>query len=165
MIFRKVEISDAEKLWNLQSELDKETKFMMLEPDERKKDINRTIGMIKSIREANGFLFVAETSGELIGFVIASRGDANRIKHRGYVVMGIKKEYHGRGVGTEFLNELERWAIKGGIRRLELTVMVHNARAIALYEKCGFAIEGVKKDSMFIDGEYVDEYYMGKILE
>ena len=164
MLIRQVEISDAEEFLNLQLELDKETKFMLLEPGEREKDANRTKVMIESILKANDFLFVAEIAGELIGFITASRGNANRIKHRAYVVMGIKKEFHGRGVGTELLYELERWAARCGIRRLELTVMVHNVKAISLYEKFGFVIEGVKKDSMCIDGEYVDEYYMGKIL-
>jgi RimJ/RimL family protein N-acetyltransferase len=40
--------------------------------------------------------------------------------------------------------------------------MVHNERAIALYKKMGFEIEGTKKRSMRIDGQYVDEYYMAK---
>jgi len=165
MMIRSIKIGDAEKFWQLQSELDKETKFMMLEPDEREKDIDRTKGMIESIRKANDFLFVAEESGVLIGFITAGRGSANRIKHRAYVVMGIKEEFHGRGVGTKLLNELDRWALEQGIHRLELTVMTHNVKALTLYEKCGFVIEGVKKDSMFVDGEYIDEYYMGKILK
>ena len=149
----------------MQSELDRETKFMLLEPDEREQDINRTKGMIKSIQEANDFLYVAEVSAELIGFITASRGIANRIKHRAYVVMGIRKQFHGRGVGTKLLNELDQWAVRTGIRRLELTVMVHNVKAISLYEKGGFVVEGVKKDSMCIEGEYIDEYYMGKIFK
>ena len=165
MMIRSIKIDDAEKFWQLQSELDKETKFMMLEPDEREKDIDRTKGMIESIRKANDFLFVAEESDVLIGFITAGRGTANRIKHRAYVVMGIKEEFHGRGVGTKLLNELDRWALEQGIYRLELTVMTHNVKALALYEKCGFVVEGVKKDSMCIDGEYIDEYYMGKILK
>jgi RimJ/RimL family protein N-acetyltransferase len=33
-----------------------------------------------------------------------------------------------------------------------------------LYEKSGFVVEGIKKNAMFVDGEYVDEYYMAKLL-
>jgi RimJ/RimL family protein N-acetyltransferase len=43
--------------------------------------------------------------------------------------------------------------------------MAHNERGIALYKKCGFEIEGMKKKSLYIDGEWIDEYYMGKILD
>jgi RimJ/RimL family protein N-acetyltransferase len=34
-----------------------------------------------------------------------------------------------------------------------------------LYEKNGFVIEGIKKNSMLVDREYVDEYFMAKIYE
>jgi len=43
-------------------------------------------------------------------------------------------------------------------------VQVHNIRAIALYENCGFEREGLKRHSLRIDGTYVDEYYMSKLL-
>ena len=43
--------------------------------------------------------------------------------------------------------------------------MVHNERAIRLYKKMGFEIEGTKKHSLFVNGQYVDEYYMAKILQ
>lgn len=29
----------------------------------------------------------------------------------------------------------------------------------------GFKIEGLKEKSMIVDGKYVDEYYMGKIID
>jgi len=164
MIIRPIKVEDAEKLWQLQSELDKETKFMMLEPDERKKDIDNTKRMIESVRSANDFLFVAEESDELVGFITAGRGTANRIKHCAYIVIGIRKSYQGKGIGSEFFKELDRWAEDAKLRRLELTVMVSNIGAKKLYEKNGFVVEGIKKDSMCVDGEFIDEYYMGKIL-
>jgi lipid II:glycine glycyltransferase (peptidoglycan interpeptide bridge formation enzyme) len=37
------------------------------------------------------------------------------------------------------------WAIERGFHRLELTVNTHNERAIRLYKKMGFEVEGVKK--------------------
>jgi RimJ/RimL family protein N-acetyltransferase len=59
---------------------------------------------------------------------------------------------------------LEDWSREKGIHRLELTVMAHNTNAIGLYQKVGFQIEGTKKGSLFVDGQYVDEYYMAKLL-
>jgi RimJ/RimL family protein N-acetyltransferase len=56
------------------------------------------------------------------------------------------------------------WARERGFHRLELTVMTHNERAIRLYKKMGFEVEGVKKHSLFVNGEYVDEYYMAKLI-
>ena len=59
---------------------------------------------------------------------------------------------------------LEKWATDHKIHRLELTVMSHNERAVNLYQKMGFKIEGIKQDSLLVNDEYVDEYYMAKIL-
>lgn len=42
--------------------------------------------------------------------------------------------------------------------------MTHNVRGIALYKKSGFEIEGIKKKSLIVGGEGVDEYYMSKII-
>jgi len=45
-----------------------------------------------------------------------------------------------------------------------LTVVTQNKAGLSLYKKMGFEIEGTKRDSLFIDGKYVDEYYMSKLL-
>ena len=47
--------------------------------------------------------------------------------------------------------------------RLELTVIVDNEKAIHLYEKHGFEIEGRIRKSGIRNGEYVDSYMMSRI--
>jgi RimJ/RimL family protein N-acetyltransferase len=42
--------------------------------------------------------------------------------------------------------------------------MIHNEAAIALYKKIDFEIEGRKQHSLVINGSYVDEYCMAKLL-
>jgi RimJ/RimL family protein N-acetyltransferase len=42
--------------------------------------------------------------------------------------------------------------------------MAHNSGAIALYKKMGFEIEGTKNHSLIVDGMYIDEYYMAKLV-
>jgi len=160
---RSIQISDASKFANMQSELDKETKFMMLEPEERRIDIKQTGKMIEDIHKNNDFLFIAEADNEIVGFISAICGTPNRIKHCAYIVIGIKQSHQGCGIGGKLFNELDRWAKDRKLKRLELTVMTHNTIAKALYEKHGFVVEGIKKASMCIDGEYIDEYYMGKV--
>ena len=93
----------------------------------------------------------------------AERGFDNRIKHSAYIVVGILKEYCGKGVGTRLFNNLLEWTELNGITRLELTVMTNNEKAIKLYKKFGFEIEGIKKNSMIVEGKYVDEYYMARV--
>jgi hypothetical protein len=40
MNIREIQLSDAEAFWQMQSALDKETKFMMFEPGERKRNLD-----------------------------------------------------------------------------------------------------------------------------
>ena len=60
---------------------------------------------------------------------------------------------------------LDEWAGENGIVRLELTVECVNTGAKHLYEKNGFIVEGVRPKSMKVNSKFVDEYYMGKILD
>lgn len=91
-------------------------------------------------------------------------GSVRRNRHSAYIVIGILKQYQGQGIGAALFRELDRWARDTEIVRLELTVMAHNELAISLYFKNGFEIEGTKRKSLMIDGQWVDEYYMSKIL-
>ena len=47
-------------------------------------------------------------------------------------------------------------------KRLELTVFVDNAPAIALYERHGFTTEGTFRAYAFRDGVFVDAYAMAR---
>lgn len=55
-------------------------------------------------------------------------------------------------------------AIAYGLHRLELTVMAHNTRAIRLYERMGFTVEGRRSECLLVDGTFVDELTMAVIL-
>lgn len=50
------------------------------------------------------------------------------------------------------------------MHRLELTVMAHNHRAVGLYERMGFSVEGRRSQCLVVDGQFVDEFYMAVIL-
>jgi len=52
----------------------------------------------------------------------------------------------------------DRWL---NLSRLELSVYVDNAPAIAFYEKCGFKREGRFEHHAFRDGEYVNKWAYG----
>ncbi|MNE70594.1 putative acetyltransferase YhhY [compost metagenome] len=78
-------------------------------------------------------------------------------------MIGILKDFTGKGIGSELFNAMEQWRLSTNIMRVELTVMTNNEFGIKLYKKMGFEIEGIKKNSMIVDDGFVDEYYMAKI--
>ncbi len=164
--FRELLPGDAGELLRLQHSLDTETAFMLLEPGERQTNVQQVQEMIEGFaRSETSTLIGAEVDGQLAGYVSARGGSVNRNRHSAYLVMGLLKRYQGMGVGSGLLRGLIAWAEKSGLVRLELTVMQHNERAIALYTKCGFTPEGTKVKSLKVDGDWVDELYMSKIID
>lgn len=163
MYIRKIQTEDANDFLNVLLLLDKETKYMMLEPNERSNDISRVESMIQRSISGDDLILVAIENSNIVGFLSAQRGIPKRIKHTAYIVVGIREFFCGQGIGNKFLLALDLWAKENDITRLELTVMCPNIIAKHLYEKNGFDIEGIKKNSMFVDGKYVDEFYMAKL--
>ena len=162
---RKIKIADAGNFLSLCKQLDEETEFMMLEPNERNITIDEQEKQIQTILDNKiSTILVAEKNDILIGYVGAYRENFNRCRHSAYVVTGILASYQGQGIGTHLFKSLEEWAKDNHIHRLELTVMVHNEAGIALYKKSGFEIEGIKRHSLIVGDEFVNEYYMSKII-
>lgn len=164
-IIREIQEGDAESFLSLCKQLDEENKFMMLEPGERRTTIEEQKKRIRDVlSKTNQTIFVAEVDGMLIGYLTAMGGNFARNKHSVYIVIGILEQFTGRGLGTGLFETLECWTRERKLHRLELTVMVHNQRGVGLYQKMGFEIEGIKRDSLLVDGSYVDEYYMAKLI-
>ena len=157
--------SDSDRLVALFRTLYSETSFMLFEPDEFTVTGEQQARRIAEVsRSESGVMFVCEIDNDLVGVVFGNRGIARRTRHSLYVVIGVLQAYVGHGVGRTLLEALEGWAHSRGLHRLELTVDVDNRRAIALYEKCGFEREGVKRHSRRIGGRYSDELYMSKLI-
>src|SRR5262245_4328032 len=83
----------------------------------------------------NQIIFVAENDNDVIGYLAAIGGDFKRNRHRMYIVIGILQAFIDQKIGTKLFTELEKWTRHHAVHRLELTVMVHNERAIRLYKK------------------------------
>lgn len=164
MIIRNIKLEDAEKFLDMLLALDNETEYMMLEPNERIVDVNKQKEVIHQTIEGKNLLLIAEENNKIVGFLSVERGIPKRIKHTGYIVIGIRKDFQKQGIGTRFFKELELWAKENSITRLELTVMCHNEAGKRLYERAGFTVEGIKKNSMIVNEKYIDEFYMCKLL-
>ncbi len=162
---RAIRASDAKEFLRLCEQTDRETWFMMFEPAERRSTVAQERARIEQIlRRDNQLVLVAEEDGHLVGRLTAKGGDFRRNRHSAEIVIGILRSHWGQGIGTRLFAMLEDWAREYGIQRLELTVRVDNDRAIRLYEKMGFEIEGTRRRSLFVDGQFFDEYWMSKLV-
>jgi RimJ/RimL family protein N-acetyltransferase len=163
---RPIRAEDAEDFLILARILDQETSFMLLEPGERTLTVaEQREQIVHLLSRTNHTMLVAEDADRLIGYLGAAGGAYRRNRHAVHIALGILQAYTGQGIGQRLLAALETWARARALHRVELTVMAHNARAIRLYKRMGFAIEGTKRHALLVNGTYVDEYYMAKLLD
>ncbi|WP_107841288.1 GNAT family N-acetyltransferase [Metasolibacillus meyeri] len=161
---RKATACDAEQIVKVIANAE-ESGFMLFSPGERQVNAE---GMAKRIdnmnRQQKSAFLVAQEDSTILGYMVVQDDVPQRIAHRAYLVIGVHSDSRGKGVGKALFNFATHWAKEVGLHRLELTVLVKNTVAVQLYKKMGFEVEGVKKHSLYIDGQYEDEYYMAKLL-
>jgi RimJ/RimL family protein N-acetyltransferase len=164
MRIRKAAETDAQQIMQVMKDAEK-SGFMLFDPGERQMDSDSLSSFIvKTNSTEKSAVFIAEDETEILGYMLLRGEKPNRISHRAYIVIGVHSSSRGQGVGKALFSHVIDWAEKEGVRRLELTVLLENKSALALYRKMGFEIEGIKRDSLKIDGKYADEYYMSLLL-
>ena len=72
-----------------------------------------------------------------------------------------------RGIGTEATRMLIDYVFDEiddpPVHRVELSVFAFNPRAVAVYERVGFVREGVARDALLWDGQFVDSIQMAML--
>jgi len=165
MEIRPCQPDDAAAFLDLLRRLDNETQFMMLEPGERTTTVDEQRQKLEQLAiSEDECVFLAMDDNLAVGYVQGSRLPFRRARHTLYLVIGVARSHWGQGLGRKLLAATEAWAAAVGVTRLELTVMATNERAVALYQRCGFEVEGRRRQAMRVDSSYVDELYMGKLL-
>jgi RimJ/RimL family protein N-acetyltransferase len=164
LMIRQVQTADAEQLARLIEEVERTSDTMLYGAGERNLSAEQLKNRIKSFGAGSSMILVAEVDGQLVGYLMVIAGNAFRNKHSAYIVIGISKKFRGQGIGKALFIALDKYAVENNLHRLELTVMTSNLAAIRLYERAGFVKEGVKKDSLLVNGKYADEYYMAKLF-
>lgn len=111
----------------------------------------------KLINDENKLCLVAEDGNKVISYIGADYVlDECNI---GNIVTD--REFRGRGIGTELLNDLLGELKKRDIKKVFLEVEFDNEPAMALYEKTGFVRYGQRRDYY---GPGLDAVLMSKDL-
>lgn len=106
--------------------------------------------------------FALTVDGELVGGVSLWGIDAfNRRAHLG---IAVGPPYRGKGYGTDACRVICRYAfVDRGLHRVQLEVLADNAAARRSYEKAGFVVDGVMRESAWVRGALVDEVVMSRL--
>ena len=100
--------------------------------------------------------YVALLENKVIGWADIIPLERNTMNHVGHLGMGVLSEFRGKGIGTKLLQQTIAHAWQQKLTRLELEVFSDNEVAIALYQKNGFEVEGVKKCARLFKNRYQD---------
>ncbi len=156
---------DAEALSKLRVQVDGETENLDREKGEAYID---EAGFAKIIRDDsntfNSLFLVAETDGQLAAFSRCAGKQLKRTYHQTEFGVAVLKKYWGYGIGQHLLIESIRWADANQIKKMTLSVLETNVKAVMLYKKHGFGVEGIlKEDKLLSDGHYYNTVLMGRI--
>ena len=165
---RQAESADAALVIDFLNQVGKESDYMTLD--------ETGIGM--TLADMEHFLMVQEMSDnriclllfldqELVALLNITAASKRSTQHIGDVFIEIQKAYRIQGLGQILLEEGIEWAHSTGIlRKLVLNVQVRNERAVHLYKKLGFEIEGCQaRGACSAEGEFLDVYLMGKLID
>ena len=104
---------------------------------------------------------VARVNGEVLGWA-ALAPYSDRACYRGVAENSIYIARHarGRGIGRALLEQLCREADAAQIWTLQAGILAANAASIALHDKCGFRVVGVREKLAWKRGEWSDVVLM-----
>ena len=101
MQIRTAREGDAGGMLRLLRRLDRETRFMMYEPGERKTTVQAQREALRdTLASDNATVLLAEEDGHPVGFLDAIGGAFRRNRHVARLVVGVVGGYTGRGIGA-----------------------------------------------------------------
>jgi ribosomal protein S18 acetylase RimI-like enzyme len=160
---RKIQACDASAFNQLIKSIEAESHFMLRESGERQSTDENQKAFIERMNAESGLL-VALVNEKFAGFIIVLSEGVNKKKHSRYLAMGVLSAYAGLGIGTKLMGAAFDFCREQKVYRLELTVITNNYRALGLYNKMNFKIEGTKQKSLMIQGVLMDEYQMAAFI-
>ncbi len=125
----------------------------------------QTAAFVASNIETGNPQFVADDGGRIVGWCDIRRETVPIYAHEGMLGMGLLAEYRGRGLGKRLIRAALDAARAAGFERVSLSVYARNTRAVALYRKVGFVMEGTRIRGKKLDGAYDDVHMMAYFMD
>lgn len=100
-----------------------------------------------------------------IGQVFLTKATSEEAHHRkASIGVDIIADYQGQGYGSEAVQWVLNWGFQtAGLHRIELSCFECNTGAKGLYERLGFTLEGRKRESLWSEGRWWDQYEYGML--
>jgi RimJ/RimL family protein N-acetyltransferase len=167
VLIREAEGSDSRQVLDYLEVVSAETDFLTFAPGEFGLSENQESEYLENCRSTNSCLYLlAFIEENLVGVLSYSAGKRSRVRHTGELSASVLQSYWGIGVAPALIDSLVEWARATKIvKKINLRARGDNHRAIELYARKGFKIEGIVKKEIFVNGIYYDNLLMGFEIE
>jgi RimJ/RimL family protein N-acetyltransferase len=151
-------------LWQMFSTLSERSLHFLVNPFPRERIEHWTSNI--NYEKALPILAIVEEAGNprVVGVASLEFHNTPAEKHKAEFGITVHDSYQNKGLGTALTRHLLAIARKKKLRKITLTVLAENERAISMYKKCGFRIEAKLRKESFIKGRYYDDYVMSIFL-
>jgi RimJ/RimL family protein N-acetyltransferase len=108
----------------------------------------------------SGLFIICTLEGETIGMLGFDRMYRDIGTCRLFIGIGVK-DYWGQGYGSDAMRLVLQYFFRDvQLRKVQLSVYDFNTRAMASYRKCGFEVEGVRRNIAYVHGDWCDSIEM-----
>lgn len=164
LLIREATGGDAATILAYLEQVSAETDFLTFGPGEFELSEAKEAAYLEGCRGAENCLYlIAFVDSNLAGTLSFATGRRPRTRHTGELAVSVLQSFWGLGVASALIDSLLEWARETGfIKKINLRVRTDNQRAIILYERKGFQIEGRVSKELLVDGVYYDNLLMGR---
>ena len=156
VLISRYRVEDFEKLVEMYASLSRETLKWGAPPYDREVLQQWTQDL------KNKLILVAHFEKRIIGHCMANISQRPRSKGTAQFVIYVHQDFQNKGLGTVMTSMAVRLARERGLHRIGLRVVAENKKAIRVYEKVGFRIEGIEREAYYGEnGKYHDMVVMG----
>lgn len=158
----KASYEDAQEIINFLNIVGGESEYLTFGLNEFPISLEDEINIIKECSEMNkSLMLIAKIDSKIVSQLFLDIPTLSRLSHIGHLGITVSKYHWGKNLGQKMLKTSIIWAKEKQLTKLQLQVRTDNLRAINLYKKLNFKIEGTIRKSLKINNLFYDEYLMG----
>lgn len=166
IILRHATPEDANEIINTVRSTSLERSYVLME--HYGKDARSEKEYISRMDRKKNLLLVAVAKGHVVGSLAALQAEGGHSPQTAHILnvgLHLIKDYRGLGIGSQMLRYTSEWAKVQGFKKLEANIFTTDKRSLHVFSRAGFVEEGKGRKRIRIGNEYIDEVFMGKVLE
>lgn len=162
-LLRPVRISDAKDYYEKHDKV--VAKMFMSVPKDIKEARKEIFGKLADEKKGLAEHFVIEIDGKFAGMVsLDNLSKERKSRHRAKVDYFLGKEYRNKGIMTEAIRLLTKYAFKKyKLKRITASTRSFNKASRRMLENAGFKLEGILRKNKWKNGRYLDDCVYARV--